>query len=117
LNKRTLVASLLGLFVYAIQSVCYGYEMFSAVSMTHPYATPEWMLKLYEISHFLAFLSPALNFYIFCLPDHLNHYFSNAGRVGEGDKEKLLEDEETEIRFSSISSIYQQSNMDVEKLL
>ena len=34
LNKRTLVASLLGLFVYAIQSVCYGYEMFSAVSMT-----------------------------------------------------------------------------------
>ena len=29
------------------------------------------MLKLYEISHFLAFLCPALTFYIFCLPDHL----------------------------------------------
>ena len=33
LNKRTLVVSLLGLFVYAIQSVCYGYEMLSAVYM------------------------------------------------------------------------------------
>ena len=33
LNKRTLVASLLGLFVYAIQSVAYGYEMFSAAYM------------------------------------------------------------------------------------
>ena len=33
LNKRTLVASLLGLFVYAVQSVCYGYEMFSAAYM------------------------------------------------------------------------------------
>ena len=33
LNKRTLVVSLLGLFVYAIQSICYGYEMLSAVYM------------------------------------------------------------------------------------
>ena len=33
LVKRTLVASLLGLFVYAVQSVAYGYEMFSAAYM------------------------------------------------------------------------------------
>ena len=33
LTKRALAASLLGLFVYAVQSVCYGYEMFSAVYM------------------------------------------------------------------------------------
>ena len=29
------------------------------------------MLYLYEISHFLAFLCPALTFYIFCLPDQV----------------------------------------------
>ena len=33
LNKRTLVASLLGLLVYALQSVAYGYEMLSAAYM------------------------------------------------------------------------------------
>jgi len=115
LNKRTLVASLLGLFVYAIQSVAYGYEMFSAAYMQHPYATPQWMIDLYEISHFLAFLSPALTFYIFCLPDHLPriiHYWHTSGKkglLGGRDTERLLEDE-TEIRFSSISSIYQSNS-------
>ena len=33
LNKRTLVASLIGLLVYALQSVAYGYEMLSAAYM------------------------------------------------------------------------------------
>ena len=94
------------------------------------------MLKLYEISHFLAFLCPALTFYIFCLPDHLpkiihliarrvslrqklSHSLSlvlQGSQLGGGDTERLLEDE-NEIRFSSISSIYQQANpnMDVVK--
>jgi len=78
------------------------------------------MLKLYEISHFLAFLCPALTFYIFCLPDHLPkiiHLIARRGsQLGGGDTERLLEDE-NEIRFSSISSIYQQANpnMDVVK--
>ena len=104
------------------------------------------MIDLYEISHFLAFLSPALTFYIFCLPDHLPkiiHYWPTSGKVskkvlskritvdfkqkgllGGRDTERLLEDE-TEIRFSSIASIYQSnasiyqsnanSNLDVEK--
>ena len=40
-------------------------------SSQNPYATPQWMLYLYEISHFLAFLCPALTFYIFCLPDQV----------------------------------------------
>ena len=46
------------------------FKMITKVSQ-NPYATPQWMLYLYEISHFLAFLCPALTFYIFCLPDQV----------------------------------------------
>jgi len=118
LVKRTLVASLLGLFVYAVQSVAYAYEMFSAAYMQNPYATPQWMLYLYEISHFLAFLCPALTFYIFCLPDQAPKIISlwSAARAGKtqlecNDTDRLLEDDPApEICFSSITSIYPNLN-------
>ena len=50
------------------------------------------MFYLYEISHFLAFLCPALTFYIFCLPDYLPkiiHYWPALGGVSRKSRKKF----------------------------